>query len=143
MEENIFSDIKKADIRLPLDILCSYVDQFNSTFGKALVFETKGSFEKEMENWAKVDLFEEIKEPAEPKSVTRAFVVAPSLNSYRMLVLKVSYLRSKVYPCEIYNALVDKKDICNTADELEGVMTRLFKSEDFKKPIRILLSQIG
>lgn len=143
MEENIFAGIGKEAIRLPLDVLEGYANQFNSAFGKSLVFETLNVFENQEEDWAKIDLFEEIKEPAERKFVTRAYVLAPNLEMYKMLVLKLSYLRSKVYPCELYNALTDKKTECKTAEELDTEMKKIFVSEDFKKPIRILLSQIG
>lgn len=143
MEENIFAGIGKAEIRLPLDILGGYANQFNSVFGKSLVFETVNVLENQEEDWAKIDLFEEIKEPAERKFVTRAYVLAPNLGRYKMLVLKLSYLRSKVYPCELYNALADKKQDCSTAEELEVEMKKIFVSDDFKKPIRVLLSQIG
>lgn len=142
MGNNIFLDIKKAEIRLPLDILGGYMSQFNKAFDKNLIFETKGTFEKEEDSWAKIDLFEQTKETEEPKSVTRAYVVAPNLNNYRMLVLKISYLRSKVYPCELYNALIDKKFTCETSEKLDEVMVELFKSPEFKNPISILLSQI-
>lgn len=143
MEENIFAGIGKEEMRLPLDILGDYANQFNNAFGKSLVFETLDTLENQEEDWAKIDLFEEIKEPAERKFVTRAYVLAPNLGKYKMLVLKLSYLRSKVYPCELYNALTDKKQDCKTAEELNTELRKLFVSEDFKKPIRVLLSQIG
>ena len=143
MEENIFAGISKEEIRLPLDILGGYANQFNTAFGKSLVFEVSKTLESSEDIWTKVELFEEIKEPAEKKFVVRAYVMVPNLGNYKMLVLKLSYLRSRVYPCELYNALTDKKLECKTPDALDTELKKIFVSEEFKKPIRILLSQIG
>lgn len=143
MEENVFFGIEKAEIKLPLDILREYEKQFNEAFGSSLVFQIASKLEDDNEDWAKLDPFNGIREPSEQKYVTRAFIVAPSLKNYRMLVMKVSYLRSKVYPCELFNALSDKTEDYETPETLDKAMREIFLSEDFKKPVRMLLSQIG
>lgn len=143
MEENIFSGIKKEEIRLPLDILGEYKESFNQAFHNKLMFETNDTLESGQSEWAKLDMFNEVKEPEEKKFVTRVSIFAPELNNYRMLLLKVSYKRSKVYPCELYNALTDKSENCNDDTKFDESLKKIFLSEEFKKPVRMLLSQIG
>ena len=142
MEENVFTGIDKAQIKLPLDILEEYKQQFTDAFGQSLVFQISSKLEDQEDEWAKLDPFKEMREPAEQKFVSRVYIVAPALKNYRMLIMKVSYLRSKVYPCELYNAFTEKAEEYDTPDTLKEAMAKLFLSEEFKNPIKMLLSQL-
>lgn len=143
MDENIFAGIKKEIIKLPLDILGEYAEQFNKAFEQSLVFETKQRLEDDMEAWTLADPLDNIGKVREKQVVTRAYVVAPELNGYRLLVLKISYYRSTLYPCKLYNSLKETNIDCGSPEQLDKSLKDIFTSEEFVKPIRILLSQIG
>lgn len=143
MEDNVFKGIEKEEIKLPLDILGEYEQQFTQAFGQKLNFQIINREEDEKDKWSKLEPFVVIQEPSEQKFVSRVYIVAPSLNNYRMLILKISYLRSKVYPCVFYDAFEEKSITCNKPDDLDIELKKLFLSEKFKKPIRMLLTQIG
>lgn len=142
MEENVFSGIDKAQIKLPLEILEDYKQQFTEAFGQTLVFQVLSKLEDQEDEWAKLDPFKELREPAEQKYVSRVYIVAPALKNYRMLVMKVSYLRSTVYPCELYNAFTEKSDNFENPEVLKEAMAKLFLSDEFKNPIKMLLTQL-
>lgn len=142
MEENVFSGIDKAQIKLPLEILEDYKQQFTEAFGQTLVFQVLSKLEDQEDEWAKLDPFKELREPAEQKYVSRVYIVAPALKNYRMLVMKVSYLRSTVYPCELYNAFTEKSDNFENPEALKEAMAKLFLSDEFKNPIKMLLTQL-
>lgn len=142
MGDNVFEGIQKASIKLPLEILKEYETQFEETFGQKLVFQIASKLEDDNEDWLKLDPFKSVREPAEQKHVSRVYIVAPSLKNYRMLIMKISYLRSKVYPCEMYNALTETNASYESSDTLDVAIKQLFLSEEFKKPMGVLLSQI-
>lgn len=142
MEDNIFKGIKKEMIKLPLDIIKDYADQFNTTFNESLIFEIKEKLEDDTDDWFKGDVFGQKADIGEKKMVIRAYIVAPELESYRLLIMKISYYRSTVYPCELFNSITYTSESCDTSEELNARMKDIFVSEEFKKPIRILLSQI-
>ena len=142
MEDNVFSGINKAQIKLPLEILEEYKLQFTEAFGQSLLFQIANKLEDQEDQWAKLDPSKEMREPAEQKFVSRVYIVAPALKDYRMLVMKLSYLRSKVYPCELYNAFTEKAEEYDKPESLKNAMARLFLSDEFKNPITMLLSQL-
>lgn len=128
MGENIFSNIKSEEIVLPLSILSSYADAFNKTFTDKLVFELKKKMEDDNAN----DPWEGLlsignKEQEEKILVTRAYIVAPGLNNYRLLILKLKYRVSEVYPCNVESMLEEKKFDCNNSDDVKKSIGSYFQ----------------
>ena len=143
MGEDIFSNIKPEEIVLPLNILNGYADAFNKTFTDKLVFELK----KKMEDDNAPDSWEGLlstgkKEQEEKTLVIRAFIVAPGLNNYRLLVLKLKYRVSEVYPCDVESMLEEKKFNCDNSDEVKKALEDIFNSDSFQRPVKMLLSQL-
>lgn len=143
MGENIFANIKSEQIVLPLAVLNSYADTFNKTFTDKLVFEIK----KKMEDSKDADPWEGMlamvpKEQEEKDLVTRAYIVAPGLNNYKLLVLKLQYKVSEVYPCHIESMLEDVKFDCNNAEEVQRALDTIFNADTFQRPVKMLLSQL-
>ena len=143
MEENLFAGIEAEKIQLPLEILNSFADQFNKTFTDRMSFQVSKKLEDEVDDWTKIDIFERSREQSEKRLVARATIVVSGLNDYRLLVLKLSYLRSIVYPCEIVDVLNNKEaKACNTPEDVNDTLTTIFKTESFQRPLRMILSQL-
>lgn len=143
MEENLFAGIEAEKIQLPLEILNSFADQFNKTFTDRMSFQVSKKLEDEVDDWTKIDIFERSREQSEKRLVARATIVVSGLNDYRLLVLKLSYLRSIVYPCEIVDVLNNKETkTCNTPEEVNDTLATIFKTESFQRPLRMILSQL-
>lgn len=143
MEENLFAGIEAEKIQLPLEILNSFADQFNKTFTDRMSFQVSKKLEDEVDDWTKIDIFERSREQSEKRLVARATIVVSGLNDYRLLVLKLSYLRSIVYPCEIVDVLNNKETkTCNTPEEMNDTLATIFKTESFQRPLRMILSQL-
>lgn len=146
MEENIFEQIKSENIILPLTVLNGYANSFNETFKERLVFELKKKMEDESDPWDGIGLAIQKKDQEEKSYVTRAYVVAPGLGNYRLLVLKLSYKISEVYPCRLENMLEDTgvRNVkeCENSIKLNDDLLKLFQSDEFQRPIKMLLSQL-
>lgn len=143
MGEDIFSSITTDDIVLPLNVLKDYADSFNKAFTEKLVLEIKKTMEDDNENpWGELISIGK-KEQEEQSLVTRVFIVAPGLSNYRLLVLKLKYKISQVYPCVIENLLEEKKFDCKDAESVNKAFETIFSSDSFQRPVKMLLSQIG
>lgn len=142
MGENIFESIKKEEILLPLQILDSYANSFNETFKGNLVFETKRKLEDTSDPWSGLGVSLANKEQEEKDMVVRAYIIAPGLNNYRLLVMKLVYKVSQVYPCSIENILEDKTAECKDADSVKKCLEEIFKAQSFQRPVKMLLSQL-
>ena len=140
MEENIFENIKKENIILPLQMLENFTNTFNKTFEGKLVFEVKSAMENNNDLWAGIG--EALQEKEEKNMVVRANIVAPTLNGYKLLVLKLVYKISQVYPCRIYNILENQSIDCKESGKVQNELKKIFTSESFQKPVRMLLAQV-
>lgn len=142
MGENIFSNITTEDIVLPLRVLNSYTESFNKAFAEKLVLETKKSMEDDsVDPWGELISIGK-NEQEEQSLVTRAFIVAPGLGNYRLLVLKLKYKISQVYPCVIENILEEKNFNCKDAEEVNKALNTIFSADSFQRPVKMLLSQL-
>lgn len=143
MGENIFSNITTEDIVLPLAVLNGYINTFNKAFAEKLAFEVKKSMEDDVEDpWGELISMGK-KEQEEQSLVTRAFIAAPGLGNYRLLVLKVKYKISQVYPCVIENILEEKKFECKDAEGVKNALETIFSADSFQRPVKMLLSQLA
>lgn len=142
MEENLFENIKKVDILLPLQILEEYANSFNETFKGKLVFEIKHKMEDTHDPWTGLEVVFSSKEQEEKNMVVRAYIIAPELNNYRLLVLKLVYKISQVYPCNIECILDNQKKDCKDSNQVKSVLKGVFTSQSFQKPVQMLLAQV-
>ena len=142
MEENLFTGIEAEKIKLPLEILDAYADQFNQTFTDRMSFQISKRLEDEVDDWIRMELVESSKEPAEKRLVARATIVVQGLSNYKLLILKLSYLRSVVYPCEIVDILNKKTIDCNTPEDVDTALATIFRTNSFQRPLRMILSQL-
>lgn len=143
MGEDIFTKITAEEIVLPLNVLKSYADTFNKVFTEKLVFEIKKTMEDNGDDpWGELISMGK-KEQEEQCLVARAFIVAPGLGNYRLLVLKLKYRISEVYPCYIENILEEKKFECKDAEVVKATLDVIFNANAFQRPVKMLLSQLA
>jgi len=142
MKENIFKGIKKVNIEDPLELLVEYKKQFYERFKNFLLLQVTSKLENNNKWWSFYCQSKNSEVSAEQKFVIRVCVIVPKLEYYRVPILKISYFRTKVYPCKLFNALRNRQRICKTPDKLKERIDDLFLSEDFKIVVGALLSQI-
>lgn len=142
MGENIFENIKKEEIVLPLQVLESYASSFNETFKGNLVFETKRKLEDSNDPWSGLGVSLANKEQEEKDMVVRVYIIAPGLNNYRLLVLKLVYKISQVNPCSIENIPENKTTECGDAEGVTKCLNEIFLAQSFQRPVKMLLSQL-
>lgn len=143
MGEDIFENIKAEDIVLPLTVLYDYANSFNNTFSEKLVFLIEKSMEEDKDDdpWRGIVIGGN-KEQDEMKLVTRAYIVAPGLSGYRFYLLKLSYKITIVYPCQIDSIIEDTRYECYDAEQVKEKLEKIFKSDSFQRPVKMLLSQL-
>lgn len=143
--ESYWNEFKKADIELPKTILEYQRNLFNENIpADTLVCELKEAQEETPANpWDDLGFAIEGRDSAK-YNICSFYLLAPSLKNYRVLLFKVSYDISQVYPCNIssiYSGDADTK--CNTNEIFKENIKKILQSEAVNQLIGVLLAQVG
>lgn len=145
--DNFWNEFKKAEIELPKTILEAQRNNFNENIPpNTLVCEIKETQEDVTNPWEDtigflIDGPNQIKR----KSVVYSmYILAPSLNNYRVLLFKVAYDISKVYPCTISNIYTGEPEIkCEDNGILKEKLKNILQSPSISDLVGVLLAQVS
>lgn len=139
-EQDLWGEITLKKIETPKDILIEQANAFNNKFEGKLMCELKEGYQ-ELDPW---DSLVTSPTEKEQKFLLKFYLSAPSLNKYKLLMLKVSYFATKIYPCELENnmAEVSTLDKCKNSDEFKENLKKILNSENVTDAISNLYVQL-
>ena len=126
----MWDNIKESQVVLPETIAFKAIEGFNQKtleMKKNLYFELRRNTNREYKRF-------------------ELLLLAPELGGYSLFVSVFSYPVSKIYPCALYNCLIDEESEsyecnCINSDEFEQDLVSILGSEPMKNAIAALLSQ--
>ena len=139
-EQDLWGEIPVKKIETPKDVLIEQANIFNKKFEGKLACEVREGYE-DPDPW---DSIVSTAKEKEKRIVLKFYLSAPSLNKYKLLMLKVSYFATKIYPCDLENNMSElpKTEKCNTVDEFKQKLKGVLGSNDVTEAISNLFSQI-
>lgn len=145
--ENFWKIFKKAEIELPKTILEAQRNIFNENIPpNTLICEIKETQEDVTNPWENSIgfLLEGQNQNKRISFVYSMYILAPSLKNYRVLLFKVSYDISKVYPCTISNIYTGEPEIkCEDIEEFKANLKTILQSQPISELIGVLLAQVS
>ena len=142
MEKNVFDGIQKVQLKLHLEVLKECEKQFNTKFRKYFVFQIIVK-EEDIISCSKIrSISDKMGVMPDQRQLIKVVVVAPKLGNFMLPILKITYTRTKLYPCKFYNALKNKTKRCRNSEKLDKRLNKLFASNSFRKPIKMLMAQM-
>lgn len=144
--DNFWNGFKKAEIELPKTILEAQRNNFNENIPTdTLVCDIKESQEDISNPWDDFGILNEGQNQNKPKSlVCSMYILAPSLKNYRVLLFKVAYDISKVYPCTISSIYTgDSEIICENSEDFKAKLKNILQSPSISELIGVLLAQVS
>lgn len=145
--ENFWKTFKKAEIELPKTILEAQRNIFNEIIPpNTLVCEIKETQEDITNPWDNGIglLIEGQNQNKRISFIYSMYILAPSLKNYRVLLFKVTYDISKVYPCTISNIYSGESEIkCENNEEFKKHLKDILQSPSISELIDVLLAQVS
>ena len=145
--DNFWNEFKKAEIELPKTILEVQRNNFNDKIPpNTLVCEIKETQEDITNPWDNGIglLIEGQNQNKRISFVYSMYILAPSLNNYRVLLFKIAYDISKVYPCTISNIYTGELEIkCEDNVILKAKLKNILQSPSISDLIGVLLAQVS
>lgn len=145
--DNFWNEFKKAEIELPKTILEVQCKNFNDNIPpNTLVCEIKETQEDVTNPWEdSIGFLIDGQNQNKCKSVVHSmYILAPSLNNYRVLLFKIAYDISKVYPCTISNIYTGEPEIkCDNNEILKAKLKNILQSPSISDLVGVLLAQVS
>lgn len=142
-EKTEWGQIKKIQIKNPYTLVREKADVFNNNNPTG---EIRCLVTREMKTPVSdpFDLFVANKEEQvdEDNTIIKLYVEVPSLNNYKIQILKVTYKISQLYPCELYNSIAGKVYNCESQEKFESSLNEVLTEDSVSRTLSILFSQI-
>lgn len=142
-EKTEWGQIKKIQITPPYNLVSDKADIFNLNFPQG---EIRCLVTREMKTPTAdpFDLFVADKDAQvdEKNTIVKLYAEVPSLNNYRIQILKVTYKISQLYPCELYNSIAGKVYNCDSMEKFKSSLEDVLTDESVSRTLSILFSQI-
>lgn len=136
--------IEKIQIATPYDLVSEKANVFNENYPQG---EIRCLVTRELKTPVAdpFDLFVANKDEQvdEENTIVKLNVEVPSLNNYRIQILKVTYKISQLYPCKLYNSIAGKVYDCESQEKFETSLNEVLTENSVSRTLSILFSQIA
>lgn len=135
--------VEKLDIIPPYTLVEEKAKVFNENFPKG---QMRCTIKKDL-NIVESDPFDVFVTSEEPQIVgkdttIRLFIEVPSLNNYKIQILKVVCKISELYPCVIENTVSNNTYKCDTMDDFKAKLDEILVSPSISRTLSILRTQV-
>lgn len=123
-------------VRLPQDLLNEQAGELKNATNNLL--EAKVDYSVTNDPW---ELHDILKFGINNLSKASFYIIAPVLSDYRFRLFFAILSKLEIYPILIMSDLVDIRKVIYTEQELQDVLSLIFKSEETKQIIETLMIQ--
>lgn len=139
-----WGQIKKIQITPPYNLVSEKADVFNENypFGEIRCIVTRELKSLETDPF-KLFVSNQETQADEKTTIVKLYIEVPSLNNYRIQILKATYKISQLYPCELCNSISGQIYNCESMEQFKSTLDEMLIDESVSRTLSILFSQIA